>query len=278
MTPENAAKPRIITYQSPAAGLLIVHVSLLPLMNGRQSNRLVAGWAPRLTYRSASPDPPLIVKTTVSFPAGTSRTQNCWDPLAPEMLDTGTPSVNTETPLPVVTATDAFAECCTVPDVPVTVKLVVDTVAVDATARVSVELPPAVTVAGEKVPVIPLGSPETLSAIDCALPFRGVVATAYVPLAPCAIAWEAGETATLKSGGRAAVTVIDAVAECVVVDVPVTVKVVVDAVAEVVTVSVELPPALTVVGENVPVAPAGRPETESEIDCVLPFTAVVVTV
>src|SRR6185436_6599552 len=67
-------------------------------------------------------------------------------------------------------------------------------------------------------------------------------------------------------------------AECVVVDVPVTVKVVAGAAAEVVTVSVELPPAVTVVGENVPVAPAGRPETESEIDCVLPFTAVVATV
>ena len=72
--------------------------------------------------------------------------------------------------------------------------------------------------------------------------------------------------------------VIDAVVECVVVDVPVTVKVVADAVAEVVTVSVELPPAVMVAGENDPVAPAGKPVTESEIDCVLPFTADVATV
>ena len=72
--------------------------------------------------------------------------------------------------------------------------------------------------------------------------------------------------------------VIDAVAECVVVDVPVTVKVVAGAVADVVTVRVELPPAMTVAGANEPVAPAGRPETESAIDCVLPFTAVVATV
>ena len=35
---------------------------------------------------------------------------------------------------------------------------------------------------------------------------------------------------------------------------------------------------VTVAGENVPAAPAGRPETESEMDCVLPFTAVVATV
>ena len=73
-------------------------------------------------------------------------------------------------------------------------------------------------------------------------------------------------------------TVIDAVAECVVVDVPVTVKVVAGAVAVVLTVSVELPPATTVAGENEPEAPAGRPETESEIVCVLPFNAAVVTV
>ena len=81
-----------------------------------------------------------------------------------------------------------------------------------------------------------------------------------------------------KSGGGVAVTVIDAVAECVVVDVPVTVKVVGAAVAEAVTVSVELPPAATVAGENDPLAPAGRPETDSAIDCVLPFNAPVATV
>lgn len=100
------------------------------------------------------------------------------------MLDTGTPSLSTATPLAVVTVTEPFAECCTAPDVPVTVKVVVDAVAVDATARVSVELPPAVTVAGEKVPVTPLGRPETLSAIDCALPFSGAVDTVNVALAP----------------------------------------------------------------------------------------------
>ena len=64
------------------------------------------------------------------------------------------------------------------PDTPVTVKVVVAGVAVAATATVSVELPPAVTVAGEKDPVTPAGSPETLSAIDCVLPFSAVVDTA----------------------------------------------------------------------------------------------------
>ena len=86
-----------------------------------------------------------------------------------------------------MTVTDAFVECCAVPDAPVTVKVVVDAVAVDATTKVSVELPPAVTLAGEKVPLMPAGSPETLSAIDCVLPFSDVVDTVYVPLAPCAM-------------------------------------------------------------------------------------------
>ena len=66
----------------------------------------------------------------------------------------------------------------------------------------------------------------------------------------------------------------DALAECCVApDVPVTVKAVAGAAADVVTVSVELPPATTLAGENDPDAPAGRPDTESEIVCVLPFTA-----
>src|SRR5258706_2724804 len=142
-------------------------------MNGRQSHRLVVGCAPRRTYRSASPDPPGIVKPTVSFPAGTSRTQNCWEPLAPEMLDTGTPSVSTATP-PTVTITDAFAECCVAPDTPVTVNVVVAAVAVDATVRVSVELPPAVTLAGENEPVAPAGGPQN--------PGADVLATAFRPL------------------------------------------------------------------------------------------------
>src|SRR5262249_26000738 len=194
-------------------------------MNGRQAKVLVAGGAARLTYRSASPDPPLIENTTVSIPAGTSITQNCCDPVAPEMFDTGTPSVSGAV-LPIVTVTEALAECCTAPEVPVTVKLVVAAVALDPTARVSVALAPAVTVAGENVPVTPAGSPDTLSAIDCELPFSGVVETVYVPLAPCAIACDEGETAMLKSGGSVPVIVSATVVTCVALGaVPVTVSV-----------------------------------------------------
>src|SRR3954451_22690973 len=89
---------------------------------------------------------------------------------------------------------------------------------------------------------------------------------------------DAGVRATLKSGGIVAVTVSEALAEGVVVDVPVTVKLVAAAGAEVGTVNVELLPATTLAGENDPDAPAGRPETESAIACVLLFTAAVVTV
>src|SRR3981189_405356 len=72
------------------------------------------------------------------------------------------------------------------------------------------------------------------------------------------------------------VTVTDAVAECVVgADEPGTVKVAVAAAADAaaVSVSVELPPAVTEPGLNEPVTPAGRPDTESAMLCVLPVSA-----
>jgi hypothetical protein len=88
------------------------------------------------------------------------------------------------------------------------------------------ELPPAVTLAGEKLPVMPAGSPDTLSAIDCVLPFSAPVDTVYVPLAPCAMLWDAGETAIEKSGGIDPLIVSDTVVECVALAaVPVTVSV-----------------------------------------------------
>lgn len=46
----------------------------------------------------------------------------------------------------------------------------------------------------------------------------------------------------------------------------------------VVTVSVDELPAVTVAGENEPLAPAGSPATLSAIDCVLPLSDVVDTV
>src|SRR3954454_9870073 len=59
-------------------------------MNGLQSKVAVVGRAPRRTYRSASPVPPEVWKTTCVWPAGTVSFQNCCEPEAPEMLVTGT--------------------------------------------------------------------------------------------------------------------------------------------------------------------------------------------
>src|SRR5262249_15510023 len=60
-----------------------------------------------------------------------------------------------------VTVTEARALWVADAPVPVTEKLVVPAPTVDATVRVRVELPPAVTLAGLNVPVIPVGSPDT---------------------------------------------------------------------------------------------------------------------
>jgi hypothetical protein len=203
--------PRIITKYDPAAGALKVHVSLFPEMNGRQSNVAVVGSLPNLTYRSASPVPLLIEIVNVSLPAGTFITQNCCDPLAPEMLLTGMPSLSVAGP--VVTAIDADAVRTVVPDVPVTEKVVVAAAAVVAAAIVSVALEPAVTVAGENDPVTPVGSPDTLSAIACVLPFTAVVVTEYDVELPAATDADAGDTAMVKSGGVCALIVIDTALE-----------------------------------------------------------------
>jgi hypothetical protein len=112
-----------------------------------------------------------------------------------------------------VTVTEADAECAMAPDVPVTVNAVVPAVAVDAADTVNVDVPPAVTVAGENEPVTPDGSPETLSVIDCVLPFTAVVVTVYGVELPAATDADAGETATVKSGVATGLIVIETVLE-----------------------------------------------------------------
>ena len=181
-------------------------------MNGRQSNAVVVGWLPNLTYRSASPAPPLIEMVNVSLPAGTLITQNCCDPVAPEMLLTGTTSLSVAGP-PAVTVTDADAVCTVVPDVPVTENVVVLAAAVAVVEIVSAAVEPTVTVAGENEPVTPLGSPEILRAIDCVLPLTAVVVTEYEVELPAATDAEPGDTATVKSGGVCGLMVSETVVE-----------------------------------------------------------------
>ncbi len=55
---------------------------------------------------------------------------------------------------------------------------------VEATARVSVEAPPVVTLAGLKVPVTPAGAPERDSPMLSALPETRVVLTVVPPEVP----------------------------------------------------------------------------------------------
>jgi hypothetical protein len=126
-------------------------------------------------------------------------------------LLTGTPSLSVAGP--VVTVIDADAVCTVVPDVPVTENAVVPAAAAAAAEIVSVAAEPAVTVVGENEPVTPLGSPETLSAIDCVLPFMGVVVTEYDVELPAATEADAGATAMLKSGGVCGLTAIETVVE-----------------------------------------------------------------
>ena len=163
----------------------------------------------------------------MSLPAGTFITQNWFEPVAPEMLVTGTPSVSVAGP--VVTVIDADAECAVEPDVPVTEKVVVPAAAVEFAEMVKVELPPAVTVAGENDPVTLPGIPDTLSAIACVLPLTAVVLTVNDVELPAATEAEPGDTATVKSaggGGVCELTVTDTVVACVAdAPVPVTVNV-----------------------------------------------------
>ena len=61
-------------YQLPEDGLLIVIDSLLLPPVERAVKLLVVGREPRLTYRSQSPDPPEVVKTSLLCPDGTAMT------------------------------------------------------------------------------------------------------------------------------------------------------------------------------------------------------------
>ena len=86
-----------------------------------------------------------------------------------------------------------------------------------------------------------------------------------------------GVAESVKSGVTTRVTVADCVSEPLV-PVIVSVNVPVGVLATVAILSVELLPALTEVGLNVPVAPVGSPVTVSAIEPLNPPTALVLTV
>src|SRR6185436_18432596 len=148
--------------------------------------------------------------------------------------------------------------------VPVTVKVALPPGAACAAVRVNVELPPALTVAGLKLPLTPAGRPLMESVRGSGEPDDTCIETCIVPLWPLSRLSDAGETERLKSfiivTCAVALRVLDGA-------VPVIVNVVDPPAADDATlrVKVETPPALTVAGLKLPLTPAGRPVTESVI-------------
>ena len=128
-----------------------------------------------------------------------------------------------------------------------------------------VELPePPVTEAGAKLALAPVGSPLALRLTVPVKPPLGVIVEVYVVALPACTVCDAGVALTAKSPTTGALTTSETEAVCVSVpSVPVIVSGYVPAATAVVVVmaKVELPEVVTVPGVNVPVAPAGNPET-----------------
>src|SRR5215510_1278221 len=102
-------------------------------------------------------------------------------------------------PAPLTTVTCALAVWVADVPVPVTVNVAVAEGAVEAAVKVRVELPPAVTLAGLKLPVTPDGSPVTVRLTVCAAPAVTAVVTVYEMLEPALTDCDAGLTEMLKS-------------------------------------------------------------------------------
>jgi hypothetical protein len=94
--------------------------------------------------------------------------------------------------------------CVSVPDVPVTVTVLVPVVAVEDAVNVNAEvaLPFAGGVTGfvEKAAVTPLGRPDALNVVAELNPFWLVTVTVLVALVPCCTLTALGEAETVKPG------------------------------------------------------------------------------
>ena len=144
------------------------------------------------------------------------------------------------------------------PDVPVTVRVAVPTVAVEdaVSVRTEVALPLAGGVTGftENAAVTPLGSPETLSVVAESNPFWLATVIVLVPLAPWLMVTDVGDALTVSAMVVVAVRLPE---------VPVMVTVAVPVVA--VELAVRLSVLVLVVGFvlNVAVTPLGKPDAAS---------------
>jgi hypothetical protein len=126
---------------------------------------------------------------------------------------------------------------------------------------VIVEEPPAVTDAGLKLTVVPVGWPLALRLTVCAAPLVTAVEIVELPLPPCGALRLFGLAPIEKSEEAAATTVRTTVVECVALGpVPVTViEYVPGVLLPTLTVIVEDPPAVTVTGLKLTVVPGGCP-------------------
>jgi len=153
--------------------------------------------------------------------------------------------------------------------------------ALEPTATVIVDEPPAVTDAGLKLTVTPEGSPDAFNATGCAAPLVTAVLIVEVPFAPCATDRLLGFALIEKFDAAGAVTVNATEVECVALAlVPVTV-IVYDpcaALGSTATVIVDEPPAVTDAGLKLTVTPAGWPDALNATDCAAPLVTAVLIV
>jgi hypothetical protein len=147
---------------------------------------------------------------------------------------------------------------------------------------VNVELPPPVTVAGEKLAVAPAGSPLAVNVTTPLNPFSAPILAVYVVGLPATTVSVLGVAVSVKlAGGGVASTASVTLVVCFrlpLVPVMVSGYVPTEVVELVVTVRVVLPVPVTVAGEKLAVAPAGSPLALSVTTPANPFTAPTLTV
>ena len=174
-------------------------------------------------------------------------------------------------------------ECTKVPDVPVTVTVVVPVFAAAEAVNVNVEfaLPFAagVTVDGENAAVTPLDKPDTVRFTAVLKPTRLVIVTVSELLVPCVRVSEVGAAAVEKSGVAATFTVRLRVVVCVrLPEVPVIVTVDVPVVAVLLALSVKVLAPVVLLGLNDAVTPLGKPDVLNATLPVKPFDGAIVIV
>ena len=178
-----------------------------------------------------------------------------------------------------VTSNDTVVVCVADGAVPVIVTVYVPGGVAASAASVSIDDPPVVALVGANVAVAPTGRSVAENVIVSAVPAIDMVDTVVIPELPWTTLTIAG-SATIAKSGRAS-TSSDTVVVCVAdgaVPVIVTVYVPGAVVASAASISVDDAPAVTLVGTNVAVAPAGRPLADSAMVSGVPAVDTVATV